>query len=114
MFISNSNHLELRRHIPSWRVIFEIFALSFQHSALDLNCRGMVFARICDMGYLSNRISGVHHLIVAGDKAVPFKVFEHGNGAFLELFRRIVRIVCITTKNAGEDVVCLLNLSNDD
>lgn len=88
-FVSNVRR-QNEIHVPAWRVVLEILALSLEHTASNLQCRRVILAGVGDVFDLADRISRIHHLTVVGDESVPFHVFTNGKRAFAELLGSIV------------------------
>jgi len=98
--------------LPSWCVILQILALSFEHATSHFDGRWMILARINNVGYLSNWAARVDHLVVVCREFIPFVVFGHSNRSLLQFLGGVVSIVGFAAENASQNVVCLLDLSN--
>lgn len=100
--------------IPSRRVVFEVLALSLEHTTFNINCRRMIFPSICDARQRSDRCSRVNHLLAVRNEAVPFVIFWHSQRPFLELLGRLEGFIRFSLQDTGIGIICFLDFSNND
>ena len=66
------------------------------------------------MSDLSDRIPGINHLVVIRSKLVPFMVLGHCKRTILEFLDRIISVISFTAENSSKNVICFLDLSNNN
>lgn len=74
----------------------------------------MILSGVYNVRDLSNRMSWINHLTIIRGERLPFVIFGHREWPVFELFRRIVGVVSLASKDASQNIVCFLDLSNDN
>ena len=100
--------------LPARRVTLEILALPLKHASSNFGSSWRILPRVMDLVWSADRHPRVDKVFIFAHKCIPFVVLSHGNRPGPKILDRFVSIIGLSLECAGQRVVSLLNLADDD